>query len=211
MKRLTDIKSNFLGWVFRMRFINRWGLMFSFVKENVSEHTQEVATVSHLLAIIKNKKFGGNVNVDKAASIALYHDISESIATDLPNPVKYWNEDIAREFKKVEHLAEVAIHDSVEDAEIKAVLNEYIISKNHDKELAEIVKSADIICAYIAARGEFKYRRNHEFKDAWKNTRRMIQERSELFPEVRWFMEVYVDNMAVSIDDLMAKSRELNK
>lgn len=207
---MQNLKSNFLGWVFRMKFIQRWGLMFCFIKENVSEHSHEVAVVSHMLAIIKNLKFGGNVNPDKAATTALYHDVSETISTDLPNPVKYWNEDIAREFKKVEHLAELSIHDSIQDQEIKDALNSYIISKNTDQEIVDIVKSADIICAFIFARSEFKYKRNHEFKDAWKNTRRMIQERQEQFEEVKWFMEVYVDDMATSIDELMQKGRKFN-
>lgn len=204
---MNKIKSNFLGWVFRMKFIKRWGLMFCFIPENISEHSHEVGVVAHLLAIIKNKKFGGTVNADKAATVALYHDISETISTDLPNPVKYWNEDIAREFKKIEHLAEVAIHDSVQDDEIKAELDNYIVSKNHDPDIRNIVKSADIICAYIKARDEFKFKRNFEFKDAWKNTRRLIDERIETFPEVKWFMEVYVSDMAVSLDELMRNSK----
>lgn len=205
---MQNMKSNFLGWVFRMKFIKRWGLMFCFIPENVSEHSHEVGVVAHLLAIIKNKKFGGNINADKVATAALYHDISETIGTDLPNPVKYWNEDIAREFKKIEHQAEVSIHGSIQDDEIKAELNNYIIADNVDKDIKIIVKSADIICAFIKARDEYKYKRNHEFKDAWKNTRRMIDERMSEYPEVKWFMQVYVQDMAVSIDELMQKSKQ---
>jgi 5'-deoxynucleotidase len=153
---MNTIKSNFLGWVFRVKFIKRWGLMFCAIPENVAEHSHEVSIVAHLLAIIKNKKFDGNINADKVAAMALYHDISETISTALPNPIKYWNEDIAREFKKVEHLAEVSIHDSIQDEEIKAELDNYIISKNNDPNLQAIVKSADIICAYVKSRDEFK-------------------------------------------------------
>jgi 5'-deoxynucleotidase len=203
---MNTVKSNFLGWVFRMKFIKRWGLMFCFIPENIAEHSHEVSIVAHLLAIIKNKKFGGNVNAEKVATTGLYHDISEVISTDLPNPVKYWNEDIAREFKKIEHMAEVSIHESVQDDEIKNELNEYIISKNVDEEVKAIVKSADIICAFIKARDEFKYKRNHEFKDAYKNTRRLMDERISQYPEVKWFIEIYVQDMAVSIDELMRKN-----
>ena len=104
---MNNVKSNFLGWIFRMKFIQRWGLMRSNTPENLSEHSREVSVVSHLLAIIKNKKFNGNVNADKAAAIGLYNDISGTILTDLPSMTKSWNEDIEREFKKIKHLVTV--------------------------------------------------------------------------------------------------------
>jgi len=33
---------------------------------------------AHLLTIIENEYFGGNLNPDRAATLALYHEISET-------------------------------------------------------------------------------------------------------------------------------------
>jgi 5'-deoxynucleotidase YfbR-like HD superfamily hydrolase len=70
-------QSTFLAWMFRMPLIKRWALMFCVKPENVAEHSHQVAIVAHLLAVIKNKKFNGNINADRVATIALYHEASE--------------------------------------------------------------------------------------------------------------------------------------
>ena len=100
------MQSTFLAWMFRMPLIKRWALMFCVKPENVAEHSHQVAIVAHLLAVIKNKKFGGNINADRVATIALYHEASETRYGDIVSPTKYANKEIAREFKKIEYLAE---------------------------------------------------------------------------------------------------------
>ena len=100
------MQSTFLAWMFRMPLIKRWALMFCVKPENVAEHSHQVAIVAHLLAVIKNKKFNGNINADRVATIALYHEASETRYGDIVSPTKYANKEIAREFKKIEYLAE---------------------------------------------------------------------------------------------------------
>ena len=85
------IKSGFFAMISRMKYINRWSLMRNTVSENLSEHSLEVAFIAHLLCLIRNKRFGGNVNAERAALIAMYHDTTEIITGDLPTPVKYYN------------------------------------------------------------------------------------------------------------------------
>lgn len=67
--------------------------------ENVSEHSLQVAMVAHALALIKNAKFSGSLNAERIALMALYHDASEVLTGDLPTPVKYYNAQIAHEYK----------------------------------------------------------------------------------------------------------------
>ena len=50
--------------------------------ENVSEHSLQVAMVAHALAAIKNRKFGGQVNAERIALLAMYHDASEVLTGD---------------------------------------------------------------------------------------------------------------------------------
>ena len=74
--------------LFRMKYINRWALMRNSREETLSEHCLEVALIAHCLATIRNKRFGGNADADRAAVIGLLHDSSEIITGDLPTPVK---------------------------------------------------------------------------------------------------------------------------
>ena len=61
-KQLDTTQSTFLAWMFRMPLIKRWALMYCVKPENVAEHSHQVAIVAHLLAVIKNKKFAGDLN-----------------------------------------------------------------------------------------------------------------------------------------------------
>ena len=51
----------------RMKYISRWALMRNTHQENISEHSLEVASIAHALALIHNKRFGGSVNAERAA------------------------------------------------------------------------------------------------------------------------------------------------
>ena len=82
-------KYHFFAMLSRMKFINRWALMRNTYTENISEHSLEVATVAHSLAVIHNKRFGGNVNAERAAVLGVFHDAPEIITGDMPTPVKY--------------------------------------------------------------------------------------------------------------------------
>ena len=62
--------------------------------------------VAHALAAIKNRKFGGQVNAERIALLAMYHDASEVLTGDLPTPVKYFNSQIAQEYKAIEKIAQ---------------------------------------------------------------------------------------------------------
>ena len=94
--------SHFFAHLSRLKLINRWPLMRNVRTENVSEHSLQVAFVAHALAIIKNKRFNGNVNPERIALLAMYHDASEVLTGDLPTPTKYYIPQITCEYKKIE-------------------------------------------------------------------------------------------------------------
>ena len=79
---------HFFAYISRMKYICRWGLMRNTRNENLSEHSFETAVIAHSLAILRNTRFGGNVNPERAAVLALFHDSSEIFTGDLPTPVK---------------------------------------------------------------------------------------------------------------------------
>lgn len=48
-----------------MKYIERWSLMRNSVPDNLIEHSYQVAYITQALCLIKNKLYGGNVNVEK--------------------------------------------------------------------------------------------------------------------------------------------------
>ena len=76
----------------RMRYITRWGLMRAVRQENLAEHTAETAQLAHLLALLAQHRFGAQVEPQRVAVAALYHDAAEILTGDLPTPVKYSSE-----------------------------------------------------------------------------------------------------------------------
>ena len=49
---------SFFAMMARMKYIERWALMRNSWKENISEHSLEVAMLSHALAILSKEKCG---------------------------------------------------------------------------------------------------------------------------------------------------------
>ena len=95
------MNSHFFAYISRMRFIQRWALMRNTAPENVQEHSHQVAVLAHALAVIRNERFGGQVDAGAIAVAALYHDASEILTGDMPTPIKYDNPAIRKAYKEV--------------------------------------------------------------------------------------------------------------
>lgn len=194
------MQSTFLAWMFRMPLIKRWALMFCVKPENVAEHSHQVAIVAHLLAVIKNKKFGGNVNEDRVATVALYHEASETRYGDIVSPTKYANPEIAREFKKIEYLAEKECLASLPE-EFQEIFSALIVQDNVEQEYKDIVKAADILVAYIKAVDELNHQ-NHEFDHVEERLGAKIEQLQKNMPEVKYFMDMFLKACSATVDKL---------
>ena len=98
-------KNPFFAILSRMKYINRWGLMRNTKFENLSEHSHEVAVISHALCEIYNKRFGGNLDCGRAVLLSIYHDAPEIFTGDMPTPVKYYSTDLRNAYRQVEELS----------------------------------------------------------------------------------------------------------
>jgi 5'-deoxynucleotidase len=194
------MQSTFLAWMFRMPLIKRWSLMFCVKPENVAEHSHQVAIVAHLLAVIKNKKFSGNINADKVATVALYHEASETRFGDIVSPTKYANPEIAREFKKIEYIAEKQCLQSLPE-EFQAMFADIIVQDNVDEQYKKIVKAADILVAYIKALDELNHQ-NHEFDHVKERLELKLETIKQQMPEVGYFMDVFLQSCSATVDKL---------
>lgn len=197
---MSTKQSTFLAWMFRMPLIKRWALMFCVKPENVAEHSHQVAIVAHLLAVIKNQKYGGNINADRVATIALYHEASETRYGDIVSPTKYANPEIAREFKKIEFLAEKECLASL-PKEFQSLFSDIIVQDNVDTEFKKIVKAADILVAYIKAVDELNHQ-NHEFDHVVERLAKRLEQIKTEMPEVEYFLNTFQDACSSTVDTL---------
>lgn len=180
----------------RMKYIKRWGLMRNTEEENIKEHSADVAYIAHALAVIANKRFGGNVNVERVVMHALYHDVSEVITGDLATPIKYFNPEIKDAYKKLEANAVNKIRNMLPDdlAEEYSCLND-----PEDERERKIVKAADKLSAYFKCLEEISSG-NNEFAIA-KQTLCDYAKGMGL-PEVDFFIDTFADSITLTLDEL---------
>ena len=188
--------SHFFALVSRMKYINRWALMRNTESENLYEHSFEVAVIAHALCVIGNERFSRGYDADRAAVIALYHDFSEILTGDMPTPVKYRNESLKSEYKKVEReAAQSLIGQLPEDLQ-----REYgKIMLCDDGELGKIVKAADKLSALIKCSDELKMG-NSEFSSAYDSTLKAIKDMH--LEEADVFINEFMPSYSLPIDKL---------
>lgn len=175
--------SHFFAYISKMKWIRRWGLMKNTAEENIMEHSWQVATVAHGLAVIKNEVFGGDVNAEHIALLALYHETGEVITGDVATPIKYFNPEVKNAIGDMEHLAKKRIHHML-PPELQPTYAPLIFPDEKSEEY-QIVKAADRICAYLKCVEELKWG-NREFEKAEASIRRDIEKIDR--EEVKYFM-----------------------
>lgn len=142
------MESGFFAMLFRMKYINRWGLMRNTRTESLSEHSLDTAVIAHALGILRNKRFGGSVDAGRLAALAMYHDAGEIITGDLPTPVKYHDEQIRRAYKQVEAEASWRLL-SLLPQDLREEYQAVLLPQSGDEELWRLIKAADKLSALI--------------------------------------------------------------
>lgn len=195
-------QSHFFAHLSRLKLISRWPLMRNVRTENVSEHSLQVAFVAHALAVIKNRKFEGNLNAERLALLAMYHDASEVLTGDMPTPIKYYNAQIAHEYKKIEKIAQQKLVEMLPEElqqDYRMLLDDHYTSE----EERLIVKQADALCAYLKCLEELSAG-NAEFTLAKARLEKTLQLRHS--PEMDYFMTVFVPSFSLSLDEISQDS-----
>jgi 5'-deoxynucleotidase len=190
--------SHFFAYLSRMRFIRRWGLMHSVQSENIQEHSLRVAMIAHALALVRNRLFGGTVDPERLAVLAMYHDAGEVLTGDLPRPVKYFNPEIETSYRRLETVARDKLLGMVPDA-LRADYAALFHPESAAGDEQALVKAADKLCAYMKCLEEVTAG-NREFAEAEKALRQTIEAID--LPEVRYFVETFVPSFRLTLDDL---------
>ena len=191
--------NHFFAYIDRMRYIERWALMRNSVRENIQEHSHQVAVLAHALAVIRNEFFGGQVDAGAVAAAALYHDAGEILTGDMPTPIKYFNPEIREAYRKVEEVADQKLL-----AMLPPELRETyaaVLSEDKDGDIYPLVKAADKLSAYIKCIEERKAG-NNEFLSAEAQTRAALD--ASPLPEVQYFLEHFIPAFESDLDELGA-------
>jgi 5'-deoxynucleotidase len=196
---MPDSESHFYAYISRIRWVQRWGLKRNTVSENVMEHSWEVATIAHVLAVIRNNLFGGTVDTNAVVTAAIYHDCSEVITGDVPSPIKYHSQDITKAYKSIEHQAKRDLLDLLPEA-LKPDFSRVLIDENIPLEHRELIKAADTLAAYKKCQMELAAG-NGEFSKAAEDVKRRLEGID--LPEVRYFLDTFGHSYSLTLDELL--------
>ena len=191
--------SHFYAMLSRMKYINRWGLMNNTRPENISEHSQQVAILTHCLVLIHNKRFGGNLDAQRAALLAVFHDSTEIITGDMPTPIKYQNPEIIGAYKQIEEKAADRLVSLLPEDfrdEYEEILKQ---SGEQDEQLRRFVKAADRFSALIKCIEEMRMG-NDEFRMAKETIQKSIDDMD--MAEARVFEEEFLPSFYLALDEL---------
>lgn len=188
----------FFAMMARMKYIERWALMRNSVKENISEHSMEVAMLAHGLGVIAKEKCGKDIDLDKLTLIGLYHDANEIITGDMPTPVKYHDDEIRNAYKKVEDMANQKLLAQLPDY-MRPYYETILFMQPGDEELWKLVKAADKLSALIKCMEEEKAG-NKEFATAYDTIVKTLK--SMNMEEISIFMTDFLPSYQKTLDEL---------
>ena len=190
------MKDSFFALTSRMKYISHWGLMRNTRTENIAEHSLETAIITHLLCELRNRRFGGSVDVSKAVLTAVYHDVPEIITGDLPTPVKYYDPEIKSAYKRVEEAAAEKLEDSLPE-DLRPAYSP-LLRESADPEIAALVKAADKLSALIKCIEE-RRSGNEDFAEAERSTLAAV--RAMNLKEAEIFIDEFLPAYGLTLDE----------
>jgi 5'-deoxynucleotidase len=190
------MSKSFFAYISRMKYIYRWNLMRNADRENIQEHSMQVVWIAHALALIGKKFYGKEYNIENVLALAAYHEAGEVITGDLPTPIKYYDRDIEKAYKKIENMAVKKLLDMLPE-ELIGEYEDYLIPEKSPE--YKIVKAADRICAYLKCIEELKTG-NREFKKAKDSIHKSIIKMD--MPEADYFMDNFTESFDLTLDEL---------
>ena len=179
------MQHHFYAYMARMKLIKRWGLRHNTREENDQEHSLQVTMIAHALAMYKNRRYGGNVDVEKVLLYAIYHEAAEV------------NPGIRDAYKAIEHMASEKLMDYLPE-DFKGDFQKLLFPDEQSYEW-RIVKAADRISAYVKCLEEYAFG-NREFLTAQENIRASVSQMN--MPEAEDFMREFAPSFMLPLDAL---------
>jgi len=191
-----------------MKYISRWALMRNASNESLSEHTLETAILAHALVTLRNARFLGEgevpLSADRAATLALLHDVPEVLTGDLPTPVKYHSEDIRAAYKQVEASACASLLGLLPE-DLREHYASLLLPDKNEEALWKYVKAADKLSALIKCMEERKAG-NCEFVRAESSIREIL--RGLGLPALACFMAEFLPAYEEPLDGMIGRDSQ---
>ncbi len=193
---------NFYAYIARMKYITRWGLMRNTEKENIQEHSLEVAILAHALCLIRNEMYAEEpakkLDPEKACLFAVFHDSDEIITGDLPTPIKYANPVIRDNYHDIEAQSKEKLLSMLPE-KLQPVYRNILFFDENSPEYRSVVKAADRLSAYIKCVEECKAG-NAEFTKARQTV--LDSMRAMNLPELDSFIDHFLPAYSLTLDEL---------
>lgn len=192
------MNNSFFALIFRQKYIKRWGLMRNSTDESLAEHASETAILTHALATIGNKYFGKSYDIERAVTLAVFHDTCEVYTGDLPTPIKYFSEEMRENYKAIEkNAANVLLSHLPEELrpDYRALL------EGDEDPLYRLVKAADKLAALVKCIEEEKSG-NTEFTAAKVSTLASIE--SMHMEEADYFIREFLPAFTLTLDEMQS-------
>jgi len=191
--------STFFALMSRMKYISRWALMRNACGESLSEHSLEAAVLAHCLVVLHNTRFAGNLSPERAATLALFHDMPEVLTGDMPTPVKYHSPQVRTAYEQVEQAACASLIALLPD-DLRPSYESLLKPGDLDQPYLPFIKAADKLSALIKCIEEQKAG-NCEFSAAYDATSRKLHEMH--MPEVECFLQEFLPAYRQPLDGMI--------
>ena len=189
--------SAFFALLNRMKHIHRWGLMRNTQSEDVLQHSAQCAMVAHTLALLGNARLGRRYDPAAVALQALYHEAPEVLTGDLATPIKYFDPDIRKAYRRIETLAAQHLLRQL-PGDLQPDFAPLLMPEKD--QTAALVKAADRICALLKCLQETGMG-NNEFAAALETTKKALAEAP--CPEADLFLEIFAPSFSHTLDQQM--------
>ena len=191
------MQSHFYAYMARMKLIRRWSLQRNTRDENDQEHSLQVAMIAHALGVIRKRRYGGAVDMEKLVLLAVYHEAPEVITGDLATPIKYFNPGIADAYKSIEKIASRKLLEYLPE-DLRADYEPLLLPDTTCPEWA-LVKAADRLSAYLKCMEE-EGAGNSEFLAAKESILASIH--AMALPEAEDFLRDFAPSFLLPLDAL---------
>lgn len=195
---MASVTSHFFAYLARLKLIGRWGLMRNTRPENTQEHSLQVAMIAHALAVINNRYFGGRLDPERTALLAVYHDAEEVITGDVPTPIKYFSPTIKEALGGIETVARRRLLGML-PPDLQGEFTPLFFPAAADAAEWKVVKQADRLCAYLKCLEEARAG-NVEFARAEQAIHRELTAAPDA--AVDYFLATFVPSFSLTLDEL---------
>ncbi len=191
------MENSFFALLLRMKYIDRWGLMRNTFSDNLAEHSLETAVIAYQLCLIGNLCFQKNLDANRCAVLALFHDASEIITGDMPTPVKYGDPMLKETYKAMEKRAMETLLSHISPP-FREHYQDILLPKENDIPLLAYLKAADKLSALIKCLLETE-NGNREFSGALRSQKEALKAMN--LPEVDYFIKQFIPPFLKTLDE----------